>query len=134
MTYAIPENLPKQVKLLGLSMIDLSLTYYISGPMKGYKDLNFPAFEAATAQLQDSGLKVLSPHMLKPNRVNPTDQDYLAFDFENMARHCQGIILLKGWPRSVGARAELEIALTLQWPVYYYHNWILTDMNGSPDD
>lgn len=132
-TYTIPDNLPKQARTLGLSKIDFSLTYYLSGPMKGYPELNFPAFEAAMQQLQDSGLKILSPHMLSPDKQNPTDQDYLAYDFEMMTKHCQGIILLKGWPRSVGARAELEIALTLQWPVYYYNSWILTDMNGSPD-
>lgn len=112
--------------------MDLSLTYYISGPMKGYEDLNFPAFEAVTRQLQDSGIKVISPHMLNPDKDNPGDLDYLRFDFEMMCKHCQGIILLKGWPKSRGARAELEIALTLEWPVYYYDCWVLTNMNGSP--
>jgi len=114
--------------------IDKDKTFYISGPMAGYEDLNFPAFEAAVIQLQDAGLKVLSPHMLAlPGEPDPAKEgrDYLANDFMHMAKSCQGIILLKGWPRSVGARAELEIALTLKWPVYYYNDWTLTNMNAD---
>jgi hypothetical protein len=112
--------------------IDLERVFYLSGPMMGYAELNFPAFTKAAGELRDAGMKIISPHEL----ILPTDPDpdmegldYLANDFAVMARDCNGIILLKGWPRSVGARSELEIALTLKWPVYYYHKFTLTNMN-----
>jgi hypothetical protein len=38
---------------------------------------------------------------------------------------------MNGWPQSKGARAELEIALTLGWPVYFYDTEakMITNMN-----
>jgi hypothetical protein len=108
--------------------VDFSKTFYLSGPMAGYENLNFPAFEKAAAELRDTGMKIISPNEIDIpfDTAEATGEDYLANDFAVMARECHGIILLKGWPASVGARAELEIALTLKWPVYYY---ILTNMN-----
>lgn len=111
--------------------MDLDRYYYLSGPMSGYPELNFPAFKRATAELEESGVKVVSPHTLKPPQTDPTDQDYLANDFAVMSRECRGIILLRGWPSSVGARAELEIALTLKWPVYYYDDYTIISMNAQ---
>lgn len=34
---------------------------YLSGPMTGLPDLNFPAFHAAAAQLRAQGLEVVNP-------------------------------------------------------------------------
>ena len=40
------------------------VTYYLSGPMAGYPELNFPAFASAQwALAQKLKLKVLSPHV-----------------------------------------------------------------------
>lgn len=120
----------KTEEIWGSTRIDLHKTFYLSGPMAGYDDLNFPAFVKASEELRDAGVKIISPNELSPEVGIPaTGEDYLANDFAVMARDCQGIILLKGWPRSVGARAELEIALTLKWPVYYYHDFTLINMN-----
>lgn len=100
--------------------------------MAGYPDNNIPAFRKAAEELTDAGILVISPHDLVPPQEDPTGVDYLANDFREMCEKCQGIILLRGWPQSQGARAELEIAMTLHWPVYYYENFTLTDMNRIP--
>lgn len=115
----------------GYTDFDFGKIYYLSGPMAGYPDHNFPAFQKAMEDLEDSGVKVRSPHQMKPPMLEPRDQDYLANDFAQMCLKCDGIILLRGWPQSTGARAELEIAMTLKWPVYYYEDWVLYDMNRS---
>jgi hypothetical protein len=118
----------------GINHIDLSRVFYLSGPMAGYPEMNFPAFQKAAGELRDSGITIVSPHELKlPEGVVATGEglEYLANDFAIMSSRCSGIILLKGWPRSKGARAELEIALTLEWPVYYYNEFILTNMNKA---
>ena len=109
-------------------------TYYLSGPMAGYPELNFPAFDEAAEDLRAAGIEIISPAELVLDKDDPCNEDYLANDFSVMAAQCQGIILLKGWPSSTGARAELEIALTLKWPVYYYENFVLIDMNRGGAD
>lgn len=108
---------------------DFNITYYLSGPMSGYENHNFEAFELAAQHLRDSGVSLIAPSELKPPQDEPEEMDYLAHDFAVMSSACKGIILLKGWPASRGARAELEIALTLGWPVYFYHDFALIDMN-----
>lgn len=110
--------------------IDRDRVFYLSGPMAGYEKLNFPAFDHAAEVLRNGGLTIVSPHELE-YKGDPAKEglDYLANDFAVMAKECNGIILLRGWPASRGARAELEIALTLKWPVYYYHDFQLIDMN-----
>jgi hypothetical protein len=126
---------PQEVKLArerAVPTIDAEKIFYLSGPMAGYPDLNFQAFEKAAHTLRVSGLHIVSPHELKlPGEPDPGKEglDYLANDFAVMSSACQGIILLKGWPRSRGACAELDIALALKWPVYYYDEFQLIDMN-----
>lgn len=115
--------------LAGERDFDFGRCYYLSGPMAGYENHNFPAFEKAAGELRDAGVMILSPHELTPPIDLPTDADYLKHDFQQMLIHCKGIILLRGWPQSTGARAELEVAMTLKWPVYYYEGWVLHDMN-----
>ena len=41
---------------------------YVSGPMTGIPEFNYPAFEAAARRLRDAGFDVVSPH-----EVNPLD-------------------------------------------------------------
>lgn len=119
-------------ELTQVRSFNMGLTYYLSGPMAGYPDFNFPAFASAAQELRDSGVTIVSPHeLILSQEPDPKKEglDYLANDFAVMSRDCQGIILLKGWPMSVGAKAELNIALVLKWPVYFYHNFTLIDMN-----
>jgi len=114
--------------------MDTRRTFYLSGPMQGYHEFNFPAFTKAAQELRDAGLTIVSPNELKlPEGTVATGEglEFLANDFAVMAAKCQGIILLRGWPASKGARAELEIALTLKWPVYYYDDYTLVSMNAQ---
>jgi len=121
-----------QPMVWGMSYIDPDLTYYLSGPMAGYADHNFPAFEAAMTELRDAGLSILSPHKVEhPNLSGKPEEwaEYLRNDLKEMLSFCQGIILLRGWPQSRGARLELSIAQALDWPTYYYNDFTLTNMN-----
>lgn len=95
------------------------MTYYLSGPMSGIPEYNFPAFTKACADLRAKGLTILSPHE-KPGEGDPHKpyEQYLREDIELLAK-CQALILLPGWPRSTGARMELEIALSLKLPIYF---------------
>lgn len=118
----------------------MKASHYLSGPMAGYPDHNFPAFEKAAGELTDCGLIVTSPHKIK--HIEPVEfeilhgrpmdwHDYLRKDIKVMLEACDSIILLKGWPQSKGAILELEVAVRLGWPVWYYDGFTLTNMNKN---
>lgn len=90
---------------------------YISGPMTGIEDENFPAFNRASALLRSMGFDV----------ENPADkgiiegwewEDYLRYDLKMMA-DCQAIYLLPGWENSKGARLEVHVARALNFRFLY---------------
>ena len=98
---------------------------YISGPMTGLEDLNFPAFYAAEERLVSEGFKVLNPAREddKTKHLGITDdwvrEDYLRRDLTLMLNNCDVIYLLKGWEGSWGAQLELYVASELQFDIMY---------------
>lgn len=105
--------------------------WYISGPMAGYPENNFPAFAAAEKALTGLGIKVLSPHTI--DHGNATEWvDFLRKDIEIMVQECNGLVLIRGWAQSRGsARMELPVAIGLEWPILYWDGYILHDMNKA---
>lgn len=109
------------------------MTYYISGPMKGVKGHNYPAFERATKALRGMGLKVVSPHEFFP----PPGADETIDWQERLMRlrrdivtlpSCQAIVMLPGWSKSRGARLELNTAMELDMAVHFFTD----NPNSSP--
>jgi hypothetical protein len=97
---------------------------YLSGPMTGHKDLNFPAFHAAAAKLRHAGYEVINPA-----EINQADQsNWLACmwnDIEAMARErVDGIATLPEWMNSRGARVECQLAFGLALPVWDVRVWV----------
>ncbi|EPW8906991.1 DUF4406 domain-containing protein, partial [Pseudomonas aeruginosa] len=84
---------------------------YIAGPMTGYKDCNFPAFNA-----QAEALRGLGYHVENPADHGVVDgaewQDYLRYDISRLST-CEAIFLLPGWSKSKGAALEVYIAKAL---------------------
>lgn len=105
-------------------------TYYISGPMAGYDEHNFPAFQAAKDALVQQGYDVLSPHDVDHGDTTEW-ADFLRRDIGLMVANCGGIVLLRGWPQSRGARLELTTALALDWPILYFDGGVITCMNKA---
>jgi len=114
--------------------IDFGLTYYLSGPMSGIPEYNYPAFEEAARILRQTGLRIESPHEnpVPPQQMSEADlwTHMMELCIDQMER-CGGIILLKGWPQSRGSRQELQIAMQKDWPVWFYNDYQLTNMNRS---
>jgi hypothetical protein len=106
------------------------MIHYLSGPMAGYPENNFPAFQQAQDELTSLGYSVLSPHTIN-HGATVEWADFLRRDIAIMVEHCSGIILLRGWPQSRGARLELSTAVALDWPVYYYDQGVLHCMNRA---
>lgn len=85
---------------------------YISGPMRGLPDLNFPAFNAAAEGLRAAGHRVYNPADTG-ERPNWTLRDYAFIDLAWICNHAEAIALLPGWRDSKGATAEYHTAVWL---------------------
>lgn len=81
---------------------------YISGPMTGLPDLNFPAFYAAASLLRERGAEVVNPAEVNPDAGMSWEQCMRA-DIKALC-DCTALALLPGWERSKGAHLELHIA------------------------
>lgn len=83
---------------------------YLSGPMTGLPDLNYPAFNAEAARLRSLGYDVVNPAEL-----NAPDTPYhqcMETDIRALL-DCDAIAFLPKWEHSKGACLEGQIALTI---------------------
>ena len=79
---------------------------YIAGPMSGYEEFNFPAFNRVEELLRKSyGYK----HVINPAKLHPTTDlpwvEFLKQDLRELIT-CDAVFLLKGWEKSRGATLE----------------------------
>ena len=81
---------------------------YISGPMTGIKDLNFPAFNAAAQALRGEGYDVINPADINTDGAK-TWSACMRSDIKALC-DCDTIALLDGWENSAGAHLEVHIA------------------------
>jgi hypothetical protein len=90
---------------------------YLSGPMTGVPELNFPAFNAEAARLRKAGFRVFNPAEL----VMPAGSRWAEFmraDIREMMSYAT-ICLLPGWENSPGAMLEHSIASALSFRVMH---------------
>lgn len=113
--------------------------FYLSGPMRGIPQFNFPAFDAATAAGRAKGYGVMSPADMDRELGHTEADDLTAINTPmNMrsfaGRDCaallalkaekgDGIALLPGWEKSTGALAEVTLARWLGLAVVDAETW-----------
>lgn len=82
---------------------------YISGPMSGIKDENFPTFNAAARALRTLGYEVVNPAEFKVDVTGLEGKGrwvkFLKADIKALM-DCDGIVMLPGWQKSEGAKLE----------------------------
>lgn len=83
-------------------------TLYISGPMSGLPEHNFPAFNAEAARLRALGYSVINPAEISLDGDASWHQ-YLRKDLKALC-DCDALVLLPGWEQSQGAHLELHVA------------------------
>lgn len=93
---------------------------YISGPMTGIHDLNYPAFQAAAERLPGQGVTVISPHEIVPHGAAPWSwQQHMRADLAALLT-CDVVVLLPGWKHSRGAQLEKTVAEAIGLKVVDY--------------
>lgn len=111
---------------------------YLAGPMRGYPEFNFPAFDHAANMLRLHGHEVFSPaendrtthgaDFGKGNKEGDEEKaaqagfslrEALEADTSWICRHADTIAMLPGWDKSKGARAELALAEALNLSVLF---------------
>lgn len=85
---------------------------YISGPMSGLPNHNFPAFYAAADLLRVAGFDPVNPAELNPDTGRQW-HEYLRADLKALC-DCDMLALLPGWERSEGAHLEVHVAHRLR--------------------
>jgi hypothetical protein len=104
---------------------------YISGPMTGYPDHNFAAFNKAAFMLTTYGFEVENPadKGLVPGW---TWAEYMKYDIEKLVR-CDGVATLPGWQESKGACLEIYTAQAVDIPCRPVDLWVSDFVNPLAD-
>ena len=83
---------------------------YISGPMTGLKDFNYPAFYEAELKLKEAGFNyVMNPARTSLPPKEPTWENYMKAAISKLMM-CQHVATLEGAYESKGAREEIRLA------------------------
>lgn len=105
------------------TVVDAEATYYLAGPMSGLPAYNYPFFNMVATRLRAMNLEVRSPHEIETPPKGLEGQELWEWCMKRtvvMLEESDAIVLLPGWPRSRGAKAELQIALDKGYLVYFY--------------
>lgn len=95
---------------------------YVAGPMTGYPESNYPAFQAASRLLVAAGYEVVDPSVV----VTGTESHYVDFIREDLRvmLDCHGIAVLENWWESTGARNEVQVGGILRMPTRTVDEWL----------
>lgn len=87
---------------------------YISGPMTGYENYNYPAFYQAEKHLKATGFNYIENPARNPEQASW--EDYMKVALRQMLL-CDTVVLISGWADSKGAREEVSLAHKLNMKV-----------------
>ncbi|KIL35199.1 hypothetical protein SD71_16055 [Cohnella kolymensis] len=103
---------------------------YLSGPMSGIENLNFPEFNRIAQQLRGLGHKVINPA-----EVDQPVKEWSACMRNDIAELMKAdtLALLKGWETSSGAGVEISIAAALKMPIVDAYTLEPIELNVNVD-
>ena len=94
-------------------------TWYISGPMRGLPDFNYPLFNSVAKTLRGSGHKVYNPAENFDGDQTLDFSDYMHQDLTQLM-DSDAVLMLPGWQDSEGARVEYQVAKSLGLDVRFH--------------
>ncbi len=92
---------------------------YLSGPMTGHPEHNYPAFHEAEKIVAEQfpDVAIENPARNFNGETGLPRDTYLREDLRNLAK-CDGIVMLAGWTKSRGSCMEYLIASELGIPCW----------------
>lgn len=117
--YSVP-HIPEELQS---TLLEQSRTIYLSGPMKGYPQSNYPLFHAVAEALRSAGHSVHNPAEFPHDAASgpfPLRKAFAAY-CKFICEEADTIVLLPGWEKSLGVSAELALARNcsldiIEWP------------------
>ena len=95
---------------------------YISGPMTGIDDYNFPLFNKVAQELTDLGYEVSNPAE-KGIIEGWSWEQYLVLDLHEVL-DVDCLVMLPGWENSEGAKLEHYVATALKKQTFAYEEFV----------
>lgn len=93
-----------------------AMKIYLSGPMSGLKNFNYPEFHRCSESLRKKGYEVVSPAEIVPTMFDGK--------WDKCMRICitavfdaDAVVVMEGWENSRGARLEVLVALAAEIPI-----------------
>lgn len=99
---------------------------YLSGPMTGLPEYNYPAFREAAKMLRYFGQIVFDPSEAFEGRTDLPKEIYMRKDIEELLK-ADVVALLQGWELSTGAQLEVEVAKQCGIPIRLLEELIATE-------
>tara|TARA_R110002020_G_scaffold132746_6_gene296349 strand:+ start:230 stop:574 length:345 start_codon:yes stop_codon:yes gene_type:complete len=90
---------------------------YLSGPMTGIEDYNYPAFRHRAMVLREAGYEVFNPAETDNGYQDHPRSYYLKKDVIAITE-CDAVALMEGWENSLGVLLELHVAVAIGLPIY----------------
>lgn len=93
---------------------------YLSGPMTGLPDYNYPYFNNVAEAIRDKyGDRVFNPAEAFDGNTDLPRDAYLRHDIEVLL-HVDAVVLLPGWDKSKGALLEVAVAQELNLDLWLW--------------
>jgi nucleoside 2-deoxyribosyltransferase len=94
---------------------------FLSGPMTGLPNWNFPLFNETARRLREAGFEVLNPAENNGGDPNhPGGRCWYMRRALELLLQADAVLLLPNWEHSVGALLELDVALACGMTVFEY--------------
>lgn len=90
---------------------------YISGPMTGIEEFNYPLFNSTATRLREQGYEVINPAETDDGDTSKPWDYYMRIDIAHVLS-VDALVVLPGWQASKGASLEVTIARALGVPVW----------------
>jgi len=115
---------------------------YVAGPMRGYPQFNFPAFDHCARLLRSRGWQVRSPaEHDREGGFDETRNSLDGFDLGAAMRWdiesvlwANAVVLLPGWESSAGTAIELAVANAVGTPVFELVDGVLRGLPRTEEN
>lgn len=106
-------------------------TWYVSGPITGRPDFNFPMFDRVERYLKSLGVEVRNPAGHFDGDTTLKRSTYMRKDIDVLLG-CTDVVFLPGWQNSRGARVEHAVAVELDLGLWQWLDGDVEALDAEP--